>query len=230
MKLPASLAVLAVASVTAHGVVVVATDSQTNGTTSLNHTYVPSASDLLNGLAPSAMAGTFTQEGAGGVGVLTDGAFPSPITRPTSGPFQFSAFATAGNGGGTSLTYTLPQAVNLTSVVVYGGWQDGGRDQQSYSLLYATFAAPTTFIPLTTVNFNPPDPVGNPQVTRVTITDNAGNLASNVKALRFDFNTTENGYSGYAEIDAIGTVIPEPGSAVMLLGGLGMVGLLRRRR
>ena len=28
-----------------------------------------------------------------------------------------------------------------------GGWQDGGRDQQAYSISYATQAAPGTFIP-----------------------------------------------------------------------------------
>jgi len=211
----------------AQAAVVIATDSQTNGTNSLPHTYVVSSTDLINGLAPSAQAGTFTQEGTGGTPVLTNGAFPSPITRDGGGPFQFGAFATGGNGGGTSVTYTLGSASNITGIDVYGGWQDGGRDQQSYSVLYSTAIAPATFIPLTTVNFNPGG-TAFPQVTRVSITDNAGNLASNVAALRFDFNATENGYSGYAEIDVLGTAVPEPGALGLL--GLATIGLAARRR
>lgn len=210
----------------AGAVVVVTTDRQTNGTNSLAHTYTVSSTDLINGLTATGVTGTFTQEGTGGTPVLTNGAFPSPITRDAGGAFQFAAFATGGNTGGTSLTYTLPTASNVGSIVVYGGWQDGGRDQQSYSVLYATNAAPTTFIPLQTVDFNPPDPAGLPQVTRVTLTDTTGTLATNVKALQFNFNATENGYSGYAEIDVF--AVPEPASAAVF--GLGAVGLLARRR
>jgi hypothetical protein len=214
---------------TARATLVIATASQTNGTDSLPHTFTPSASDLINGLASSAQAGNFSQEGTGGTGVLTNGSFPSPITRDAGGPFQFAAFATGGNGGGTSVTYTLASPANLTNIVTYGGWQDQGRDQQAYSVLYATAAAPTIFVPLGTVDFNPPDALGHPQVTRVTLTDTTGVLAAGVKALRFDFNTTENGYSGYSEIDVNGTSIPEP-TAIGLVGCVAGAGLLRRRR
>jgi hypothetical protein len=227
MKTQAAALILASLTLGAHGVPVITTASQTNGTTSLPHTFVPSATDIINGMLPSASAGLFTQEGAGGLPVLTNGQFPSPISRDGGGAFQFSAFATGGTGptsGGTSLTFTLASPVNVTGINVYGGWQDGGRDQQSYSIFYAVSAAPSTFLPLTTVNFNPPDSAGMPQVTQVSITDNTGTLAANVAALRFDFNATENGYSGYAEID----VVPEP-SAIGLLG-LASAGVLARRR
>lgn len=215
-----------VLTIAARAVPVITTDSQTNGTNSLPHTYVPSSTDLLNGLTPTAQAGTFTQEGTGGVPVLTNGLFPSPITRDAGGAFQFGAFATGGNGGGTSVTYTLALARDIASINVFGGWQDSGRDQQNYSILYSTALAPGTFLPLTTVDFNPPATTF-PQVTRVTITDTTGTLAANVQALRFDFGVTENGYSGYAEIDAV--AVPEPGSAVIVVAGLGLVGGFRRR-
>ena len=204
--------------------VIVATDSQTNGTDSLPHTYTVSSTDLLNGLTATNVVGNFTQEGTGGTPVLTDGSFPT-IVRP----LNFGVFATGGNTGGTSLTYNLSSPRNLTSIVTYGGWQDGGRDQQAYTVSYATALAPTTFIPITTVDFNPPDPGAHPQVTRVTITDTTGLLAANVAALKWDFNATENGYSGYSEFDAFGTPVPEPTSlGVLALGGLGL--LARKRR
>ena len=213
-------------AVIAPAALVTVTSSQTNGTNTLPHTYAVSSTDLLNGLTPSNVTGNFTQEGTGGPGVLTDGLFPSPITRDGGGPFQFSAFATGGNSGGTSLTYLLGIPRNIGSIAVYGGWQDSGRDQQSYSVLYSLATAPAVFIPLTTVDFNPPGTT-SPQLSKVTLSDTTGVLASNVAALRFDFNATENGYSGYSEIDAFAAV-PEPGATGLL--ALAALGASARRR
>jgi len=220
-----SLALL-LSAAAAPAAVVTVTDFQTNGTDTLAHPYAVSSTDLLNGLAPTAQAGIFIQEGAGGAGVLTDGLFASPITRDLGGAFQFSTFATGGNTGGTSLTYLLGSTQNIGSISIYGGWQDSGRDQQSYSIFYSTAAAPGTFLPLTTVDFNP-GATTHPQVTMVSISDTTGILASNVAGLRFDFNATENGYSGYSEIDVFG-VVPEPGSMGLL--GLTAFGAITRRR
>jgi PEP-CTERM motif len=226
-SLSAGIPLVLTASILTSGAsVVTVADRLTNGTNNLPHTFVPSTTDLIQGLATSAQTGNFTQEGTGGTPVLTDGLFASPISRDGGGAFQFPTFATGGNTGGTSLTYVLGATSNIASISVFGGWQDGGRDQQSYSVFYSVAAAPGTFLPLTTVDFNPPDPVGLPQVTRVTISDTTGTLAANVAALRFDFNATENGYSGYAEIDVI--AVPEPGALSVL--GLAALGLAARRR
>ena len=215
---------LSALTLAAQGAPVISTAFQTNGTANLPHTFQPLANDLINGLAATNVLGTFTQEMTGGTPVLTNGLFPSPLTRGVGTEFQFAGFATGGNGGGTSLTFTLATATVVTQIDVYGAWQDGGRDQQAYSIFYSTALAPTTFVLLTNVDFNPPDPAGMPQATRVRITDSLGALATNVKSLRFDFGNTENGYSGYAEID----VIPEPGVMGML--GVAVLGLLGRRR
>jgi hypothetical protein len=230
----------ALISSAASAAVVVATDNQF-GASPFVPTYTPSATDLLNGLLPSAQAGNFSQEFAAGTAVLTNGLF-GPISREPANPgnpagdqaaqtARNANFATGGNTGGTSVTYTLPAPANLTGITVYGGWQDSGRDQQAYSISYATAANPGTFVPLTgaTVDFNPGGVPGTtPSATRVTFTDNAGLLAGNVAALRFDFNATENGYAGYTEIDAFGTAVPEP--ATLGLIGIATLGTLRRRR
>lgn len=219
-----------IGAVTAEAAPLIATANQTGNPANTSPNYTVSSSDLLNGLAPSASAGNFTQEGTGGTPVLTNGTVANPITRDGDGAFQFSTFATAGTGttsGGTSVEYTLPTAANITSIITYGGWQDGGRDQQHYTVAFATSVG-GAFTDITTVNYNPPDPAGHPQTTRVTITDSTGTLASNVKVLRFTFNATENGYSGYDEIDVAGTLVPEPASLVFL--GVAGLGLLARRR
>jgi hypothetical protein len=211
--------------------------STNNGTDNLPNPYTASSTDLLNGLTPIS-TGNFNQEGTGGVPVLTDGQVPATVSRVQPNPtgFQYGSFATGGNTGGTQLIYTLTGAQDIGSITVLGGWQDGGRDEQSFSILYALASSPLVFIPLVTVDYNPTDstpvatpPTGNthPTLTKITFTDTTGVLASNVSKIRFDFNATENGYSGYSEIDVV-RAVPEP-SAVALLS-FAVVGLAARRR
>jgi hypothetical protein len=216
---------------------VVTTDAQAApaaGGASFTPTYTPSSSDLINGLAPSASNGDFALELGGGLPALTDGTYGT-ITQPGGAPDRtHAAFATAGNTAGTSVTYTLNTAANplgfdVNSIVVYGGWNDNGRDQQMYQVLYSTTANPTSFINLASANFNPTVPADTQSATRTTIADpTAGRLATGVAALRFDFLTPENGYTGYAEIDVLGSAtVPEPAGLALL--GLGATALLARR-
>jgi hypothetical protein len=135
---------------------------------------------------------------------------------------------TAGSSAGTGFTYTLPASTygyNISSIVVYGGWGDGGRDEQEYTISASHYNAPTAFTLLTAFDYAPPTEVtgpGAPNMTRVTYTAGTGAyLARNVAELAWNFNvrlpgahttTTggENGYQGYSEIDVYGTPATAP--------------------
>ena len=189
--------------------VVIAYAAQTGlGAASVNFTptWTVAPGSLILGQLPSSVgSGNFTQS----LGLLTDGSFgffnyvPNVGLSPTE--------VTAGSGAGQSVTYTLgssPNGYNVTNIVVYGGWGDAGRDQQAYTVYYSTVAAPATFIPLASVNFNPANPDAVQSATRATLSSATGGpLATNVAALEFDFTTPapENGYCGYSEIDVYGT-------------------------
>ena len=186
--------------------------------------------DLLNGLLPVFSTGDFTREDSTGLSALTDGTFDTQWGDGTPAS-SHTAWATA--GAGDSVLYNLAGPSALSEVVIYGGWNDGGRDQQSYEVFISTNGV--DFTSIGDVDTNPGlqgvdlGPIG----VRVSFTPAGGGLfASNVTNLRVDFRAVENGYVGIAEIDAIGTTaaIPEPGTAALL--GLGMVGLsiVRRRR
>jgi hypothetical protein len=83
---------------------------------------------------------------------------------------------------------------------------NGGRDGQNYTVSYASVNAPTTFIPITSVDFLRADN-GTSGFGKATITNMS---ASNVAAVRFVFGPQDNDGSRYAEIDITGT----PSSAI----------------
>jgi hypothetical protein len=215
----------------AFGVVVVTPNGQT-GEAPFTPTYVVSSTDLINGKAPTASAGSFQVESSGGSSVLTNGTFG---TISGGNPGNNSIFATAGggSGSGTSLSYTLdlaasPQGYNLTGIDVYGGWNDSGRDQQKYAISYSKVGAAAVILPLASVDFNP-TAGGDPTATRVSVADNAGGfIATDVAAVFFTFDASvENGYTGYTEIDVFGQAVPEP--ATLGAFGLASTALLVRR-
>jgi hypothetical protein len=169
-----------------------------------NASFIPTWSietdSLIAGQIPSVGSGSFTYEpGVTGVSALTDGMF-GPVDGRAS-------YATCGSLAGQSVTYALSAAM-ITNIVVYSGWLDQNRDGQFFNIYYSTAAAPSTFVPLTSISNNPA--VTGVSANRVAITaTNGAALATNVAFLRFDFTPQtgglDNGYSGYAEIIVEGT-------------------------
>jgi hypothetical protein len=222
----------------AFGAVIVTTDNQvgTGGGSNFTPTYVVSSTDLINGKSPLTSSGNFGLETAGGLPALTDGTYGTINDGVTGG---HPAFATAGTGtgagAGTLVSYSLganATGYNISNIVVYGGWNDNGRDQQLYTVSYSTVAAPGVFIPITSVNFNPTIAGAVQSATRATISDNTlPFLATGAAAIQFDFSAAvENGYTGYAELDVNGTPVAAPEPATFGLLSAGALALLARRR
>jgi HpiC1 cyclase/Immunoglobulin domain len=194
------------------GVVIsVATQTGNGGSTSFTPTWTVSTNSLVAGVAPSSVGtGNFSADSSGVVAVLTDGKY-GQLNPAGNGSTDFVTCGVNNQGGGF-VTYTLPVSAtgyDITNIVVYGGWSDGGRDQQKYIVYYSTVASPTTFNPIADVDFNPTLPGTVQSSTRITLTDTNGALAKNVAAIKFDFNilappTVENGYAGYSEIGIAG--------------------------
>jgi hypothetical protein len=177
----------------------------------------PSSSDILNGGSPSASTGNFGLENSTGLSALTNGTVATFYGNQLA-ESNHTAYATAGNNAaaGKTVTYALGGIFNVSSIVIYGGWNDAGRDEQEYSLF--TSNGGTTFTELASVADVNPGVQGTdltPVSTRIAFTENAlPDLVTEVTHLRVDFvGTVENGYTGYTEIDVFGTQQFLPGDA-----------------
>ena len=180
--------------------ILVTTANQISGS-SFTPTWPIETDSLIAGQSPSSVGlGNFSIEaGVTGVGALTDGTFGA-VDNPAS-------YATCGSAAGQSVTYFLNGAT-LTNIVVYSGWANENRDGQFYNLSYSTVANPSTFIPLTSISYNPL--VTGVSANRVAMTSSTGApLATNMAFITFDFTPQtggwDYGYSGYAEIILEGT-------------------------
>ncbi|MCA9260615.1 MAG: hypothetical protein KDA61_15490 [Planctomycetales bacterium] len=187
----------------------------------------PSSTDLLHGASPSDQSGDFTRETSTGTPALTDGSVDTYFGTGTAESVH-SAYATGADG--EYVAYSLGGAFNLTEVVIYGGWNDAGRDAQHYDLL-ASSDMGATFALVGSIDVNPGvqgtdvTPVSN----RVAFSEDAlAFLATNVTDIRVNFLGVENGYTGYTEIDVFGEASPEP--TTWLVACCGLLGLASRRR
>jgi hypothetical protein len=172
------------------------------------NTFVLETPNLIANQLPSIVgSGSFTNEGCN-------------ETNLTSGQLGFGAAYSASCGDdGTAVPYiifTSGSGWNLTNIVTYTLWHDYGRDGQYYNLSYSTLSAPTTFLPLASVAYNPFVPHdGRATGNRVAIAPAPGQsmLASNVYAVKFDFTpqgTEDFGWSGYTQIVLQGSNLAPP--------------------
>lgn len=169
-----------------------------------------------------------------GVPALTNGAFGLAGRPQADGEYAgIKGQNTGTSGNPLTITYTLDTSVNtagynLTGIDLYTGWADNGRDNINTAIAYSTVAAPTVFIPLTTVTYGPAGT--SPIDDLASLTDTTGTVASGVKSIQFGFPVQENTGVAYREIDVFGSAapIPEPGSVGLLT--MGAMGLLSHRR
>jgi hypothetical protein len=187
----------------------------------------PSSSDLLEGKLPSDSSGDFEREGAAGLAVLTNGSVATLYGPPTA-TADHSAYATAGDG--QFAVYDLGGPHNISSIVVFSGWNDNGRDAQHYDLLTSADGATFSFLATADANFiGQNTEYSTPASNCVAFTDDAQRyLALNVTHIRLNFLTVENGYTGYSEIDVFSVPAPEPSSR-MALAMCGLIGGLTLR-
>lgn len=193
---------------------VITTNEQ--GSLPLIPTWVPAANSLIANQTPGTADGNFSEEISGrNVNSLTAGvSLTISQIEGNDGTTCNTNYVTCGNGygAGSLIIYSLPASTsgyNITNITVYGGWQDNGRDQQAYTVYYATAQAPSTYLQLTNVNYLPSVPSGTASATCVTLVNAAGGaIATNVVSVEFNFTSpgSENGYCGYAAITIQGTV------------------------
>jgi hypothetical protein len=156
------------------------------------------------------------------------------------------------NASSATITCTLDQAYNITSITSLTGWNGGYFGSQIFTLsietgssgIYNQLLNPLASNPVGSGNFGttpytPPGVAPFPTVADAgfsvltTITDDSGIIASNVTGVRFEFFDpypsigSLNG-TVIRELSITGTAIPEP--SVAILGLIGSLGLMRRRR
>jgi hypothetical protein len=179
--------------------------------TILNTPYAVQSGDLLEtGLASTSSSGNFQAFGGAGLVVLNDGGFVQAGAQ-----FGQTAFA----GANYELTYVLsdPLGYRISAINTYAGW-DAFRGGQAYTVAYDTVHNPGTYIDIATVFHNPTG--GGNVNSRVRITASAGDVASDVRSIRFQFDGVMFDQAGYREIDIIGVAVPEPSGTIVAASGL----------
>ena len=236
----AILAILAFSSASASAAIVISGVSNPGGTPDANtdelaYALFVSTTDLLHGLGGTGGTWNNSTPPAASPDGLNDGAHGGDFTASgiTGG---LTGAAWAADGAVSIRTFDLGPGsngtgFNITEIQSIAAWNGAGFANQRYEV-YVSLVGNAAFTLLTTVNYQP-HAVDGGGSTKVNVTENAGFLATGIDAIRFAIlDTTSNNGGGVVmrEIDVFGAAAPVPEPATSLLGALGVLGLLRRRR
>lgn len=197
--------------------------SEVNSSTELAYAGNVSSSDLINGMTPATSSWN-----------TTNGAHPNELTDGIHGQ-TFAAVGNTVDGGwttvGATATYTLGSGANglgydISSIQTIAAWINVGFGNQAWTIAVRTLGG--SFTDLATIDYQPLGSGGGATQVNLSSLNVTG-----IDAIRFTANSVNGGANGGAfvgrEIDVTGTsTVPEP--AATLLGALGAVMLLRRRR
>jgi autotransporter-associated beta strand protein len=179
---------------------VIITNNVSNAT---NVWTLPGGLNLLDGATahtPSAPANTNhgnNEITSSSWATLTDGSVGTYTDLGTSvGPLNFTSVIFPLD------TTTNTKGYNISSFDSFAAWVNSGRDNQDFSILYSTWDAPEVFMPLAHVVNHTAAPLNS---THTTLAAESGYLATGVAALKFHFDSQENGWVGYREFVALGT-------------------------
>jgi hypothetical protein len=242
-----ALAVLTLAQTAAHAAIIITDTTVNTGTTGESNSQVVTKWTTAQGNAPVDTANDLLMNHAtvtliaGGVGLgnlanIKDGLMLSGgnTSSSTDGLALFTSTGTWTAHGPVDLVFTLDAAYTIGRIDSFTLW-DPSRTGQKYDLFGSTNGG-TSWNLITSVSYDGSAAVSDRDIRRISLTDSAGAITglTGVNALKFHImdpgpggDTNFNNNSIYSEIAAYAAV-PEPTAA--LLGGLGLLSLLRRRR
>jgi hypothetical protein len=173
---------------------------------------IDSGSDLIYGLPLGDGSAGTALPGLGDFGLDLSSGNPAVLTDGQLGVARILSVSGGPNGAGNSVTYGLqtnasPLGFEITNIVVYAGWVDGGRRDQAYEVLYSTVWDPATFVSMFTTHYLPDDPTGQSIASCTRLLPINGVLAHNVHSIKINWEVAQflNGYSFYDEIEVNGT-------------------------
>ena len=242
-----ALAAIALAQTAAHAAIIVTDTTVNTGASSQSNSQIVTTWTTAQGSAPVDTANDLLKNHAtvsltaGGVGLgalanINDGLMLSGgnTSSSTDGLALFTSTGTWTAHGPVDLVFTLDGTYTIGRIDSFTLW-DPSRTGQNYDL-YGSTDGGTTWNPVTSVSYDGSAAGSNRDIRRISLTDSAGAITglTGVNALKFHIMdpgpggiSNFNNNSIYSEIAAYAAV-PEP--TATLLGGLGLLSLLRRRR